>query len=115
MLKKGKAIVLGIVRQETANELVKQEYLQLIETVIVYKLPNMSREEIEAMFGLSELKQTRVYQEALQEGIEEGERRANLKAVPRLLELGLSLERIAEALGLKLEEVRQAAQNQPTE
>ncbi len=42
----------------------------------------MSREEIEAMFGLSELKQTRVYQEAFQEG--------KLEAIPRLLTLGLT-------------------------
>ena len=33
----------------------------------------MSREAIEQMLGLSELKQTRVYQEALQEGRQEGE------------------------------------------
>lgn len=103
------------VRQEIADELVKREYLQLIETIIFYKFPNMSREEIQAMFGLSDLKQTRVYQEALHEGIEEGERRANLKAVPRLLALRLSAEQVAEALGLSIEEVRQAAQNQPSE
>ena len=113
MLKTGKAIALGRVRQETANELVKQEYLQSIETIIVYKLPNMSRENIEAMFGVSELKQTRVYQEALQEGIKEGERRAKLEAASRFLALGLSVEQVAEALGLEVEQVRQAAQSQP--
>jgi predicted transposase YdaD len=32
----------------------------------------LSRKEIAAMFGLSELKQTRVYQEAKEEGKEEG-------------------------------------------
>jgi predicted transposase/invertase (TIGR01784 family) len=42
--------------------------IDLIETIMVYKFPQLSREAIERMFGLSELKQTRVYQEALQEG-----------------------------------------------
>ncbi len=42
--------------------------IELIETVIVYKFPNLSREAIETMLGLSELKQTKVYQEALEEG-----------------------------------------------
>lgn len=46
--------------------------IKLIETIIVYKFPELSREEIEGMFGLSELKQTKVYQEALQEGKQEG-------------------------------------------
>ena len=63
------------------------------------------------MFGLSELKQTRVYQEALQEG----ERKAKLEAASRFLALGLSVEQVAEALGLEVEEVRQEAQNLPTE
>lgn len=42
--------------------------IRLIETIMIYKFPQLSREEIERMFGLSELKQTKVYQEALQEG-----------------------------------------------
>lgn len=67
------------------------------------------------MFSLSELKQTRIYQEALEEGREEGERRAKLVIVPRLLARGLSMEQIAEDLGLSVEEVRQAAQNQTLE
>jgi predicted transposase/invertase (TIGR01784 family) len=46
--------------------------LELLETVLVYKFAELSREEIEAMFGLSELKQTRVYQEAREEGKLEG-------------------------------------------
>jgi predicted transposase/invertase (TIGR01784 family) len=42
--------------------------IELIETIVVYKFPLLGREEIENMLGLSELKQTKVYQEALQEG-----------------------------------------------
>lgn len=60
------------------------------------------------MFGLSELKQTRIYQEA----VEEGKQEAKLELIPRLLARGLSVEQIAEDLGLSIEEVRQAAQNQ---
>jgi predicted transposase YdaD len=55
---------------------------------------------------LSELKQTRVYQEAL----EEGELRAKLELVPRLLGLGLSVEQVADAVALDVERVRQATQ-----
>jgi len=39
---------------------------------LTYYFPQKSREEIEAMFELSDLKQTRVYQEALAEGEERG-------------------------------------------
>lgn len=34
--------------------------LELIETILVYKFPAMSREEIEGMFGLSDLKQINI-------------------------------------------------------
>lgn len=112
-------ILIERVRQEIGDEFVKEEYLELIETIIFYKLPSMSREEIAAMFGMSELKQTRVYQEALEEGRQEGKREgqleAKLEAVPRFLALGLSREQVAEALGLEVEQVRQAAQNMPSE
>jgi predicted transposase YdaD len=42
--------------------------LEILKTVIVYQFPKLSREAIEQMLGLSELKQARVYQDALQEG-----------------------------------------------
>jgi predicted transposase/invertase (TIGR01784 family) len=81
----------------------------------------MSREEIEAMFGLNELKQTRVYQEAREEGKqeareearEEGRFEAKLEAIPKLLALGLTPEQIAQALDLDVAQVQQAAQQTP--
>lgn len=69
----------------------------------------MSREEIEGMFGLSDLKQTRVYQE----GKQEGAREEKLRMIPLLLRLGLSFEETAKELGLSLEEVLQERQKQP--
>ncbi|MEA5579720.1 Rpn family recombination-promoting nuclease/putative transposase [Nodularia harveyana UHCC-0300] len=96
--------------KQEINSQRQQQLLQLIETILVYKLPQMSREDIEAMFGLSELKQTRFYQEAFQEGEEEGERKGKLKAVPPMLAAGLTVEQIAAALELSVEDVRQATQ-----
>ncbi|MFP4102444.1 Rpn family recombination-promoting nuclease/putative transposase [Coleofasciculus sp.] len=90
---------------QITDETTKRNLIDLIETIIVYKLPQKSREEIEAMLGLSELKQTKVYQEAQ----EEGEQKAKLKAIPRLMQLGLSGEMIAEGLDLPGEVVQQAA------
>jgi predicted transposase/invertase (TIGR01784 family) len=107
------------VRAETFQQQSQADILQLIEAILVYKLPQLSREEIEAMFSLDDLKQTRVYQEALeegrQEGLEEGRQRgreeARLELVPFLISLGISLEEIAVRLGLQLEQVQQAAQS----
>lgn len=86
------------------------------------------------MLGLSALRQTRVYQEALeegrqegrqealeegrqegrQEGLERGQLQAKLAMIPRLLQRGLSLEELAEVLELDIETIRQAAAQQNT-
>ncbi len=39
----------------------------MVSTIVVYKFNNLSRAEVEAMLGI-ELQQTRVYQEAREEG-----------------------------------------------
>ena len=96
-------------KQAVNLQLQQQQLLEFIETILVYKFPKMSREEIEAMFGLSELKQTRVYQE----GKEEGSLEAKLEAIPRLLALGLTVEQIAQALDLDVAQVQQLAQQTP--
>jgi len=78
------------------------------------------------MFSLSELKQTRFYQDAFTEGREEGRKEVfekaftegkqkgarleKLRIAPLMLKLGLSVEQVAQQLGLSVEEVRQAAQ-----
>jgi predicted transposase/invertase (TIGR01784 family) len=61
-------------RQETIIGISGQTIIELIETIIVYKFTSLSRKEIEAMLGLGDLKQSRVYQEALEEGRQEGQR-----------------------------------------
>jgi predicted transposase YdaD len=46
----------------------RDDILELIETILIYKYPDQTRQEIATMLRLSDLKQTRVYQDAHQEG-----------------------------------------------
>ncbi|MHC5732180.1 MAG: Rpn family recombination-promoting nuclease/putative transposase, partial [Nostoc sp.] len=67
-------------------------------------------------------RQTRFYQdvfeegkqegrrEVFEEGREEGRQEAKLEVIPQLLALGLSIEQIAQVVGLDEQLVRQAAQ-----
>ncbi|WP_442948890.1 Eco57I restriction-modification methylase domain-containing protein [Nostoc sp.] len=93
-------------KEELTDTLIQRKVLEFIETIVVYKFPNLSREEIETMLNLNLLKQTKVYQEAK----EEGKLETKLKMIPILLELGLSVQQIAERLELDVEEVRKAIQ-----
>ena len=97
--------------RETGVENRQQELLELIETILIYKLPRITRKEIEAMFSLSELRQTRVFQEALEEGRQEGEIIGKLASVPLLLRAGVNPEEIAASLGLSLEQVLEVARS----
>ncbi len=65
-------ILIDMAKEEIKETVSQKDLIDLIQAIIVYKLPTKSRKEIETMLGLSELKQTRVYQEALAEGREEG-------------------------------------------
>ena len=58
--------------QQEPNTDLQDQVVKFIETVLVYKFPKLSRQEIEAMFTFNDLKNTRVYQDAKQEGLQEG-------------------------------------------
>ena len=124
-------------KQQVTDAAIQQNVVELIEKIIVYKFPQKSRQELEAMFSLTEWKQTRFYQEAKEEGKLEGEQKGRLegeqkgrlegeqkgklegelegklKTVPLLLKLGLTPEQIAEELKIDIEKIQQfiASQN----
>lgn len=89
-------------QHEVGDLLVQREIMELIQTIVVYKFPKISRKELEQMLGLGDLKETKFYQEAKQE--------TKLEAVPRLLKMGLTVEQVAQALDLSVEEVKKATQ-----
>jgi predicted transposase/invertase (TIGR01784 family) len=67
--KKSEPYVQNIVNQlSNRTDSQNQAIIELVSTVMVYKFPELSHEVIEAMFTVSELKQTRVYRDAMNEG-----------------------------------------------
>ena len=107
--------------QETSRQLAQpsqqQDIIDLIESIVIYKFPQLSRQEIAAMLGVEDLKQTRFYQEVfaegkqegIQQGKQEGKQEGKLEAVSRMIELGWELETIAQCLDLPIEAVREQA------
>lgn len=85
-------------REEVTDKLIQNKVIDFIETIIVYKFPNLSREEIETMLNLNLIRETKVYQEAKEEG--------KLELVPKLIKKGLSIQEIAELLELDIENIR---------
>ena len=72
-------------RREIVDATINQDIVELLETVLLSKFSKLTRQEIETMFLLSDIKQTRVYQDAKQEGIQEGRQEGRQNEAKRLL------------------------------
>ena len=101
--------VIERVQQSESSTLASAEIIEIITTIAVYKFSSLSREEVEAMLGLT-LEETRFYQQAKQEGREERETEMLRVTVPLLLRSGMSVEQIAQVLNVDVESVQQAIQ-----
>jgi predicted transposase/invertase (TIGR01784 family) len=121
-------LLINQAKREINDPISQKEVIELIEKIIVYKFPKKSREELEAMFNLTDWRQTKFYQETKLEGklegkiegkIEgklegkiEGKLEAKLEMIPILMRLGLNAEQIAQELELDLKIVRQHISSQ---
>jgi predicted transposase YdaD len=92
-LDKAKAMIPSVRTSERPRHF-QRMLIQLIETVIIYQFPNWSREEIERMLQVSDIRQTRVFQEAKEE------------VALKLIQLGRPIAEIAEATDLTPARIR---------
>jgi predicted transposase/invertase (TIGR01784 family) len=98
---KGRALI-DRTQQELTDVTIQRNFVELVETIFVYKFPQLNSREIGQMLGLAELKQTRVYQEAQEEKRDE----MLEKMVPKLIRRGLTVEEIADDLELPIETIQ---------
>jgi predicted transposase/invertase (TIGR01784 family) len=91
-------------KKEITDEALRASLIELIETVIIYKMPRLSREEIQAMLQVQDIRETRVYQEAKEEGLKEGEERGIEKGIERERQRTLQekLDAISQLAALKI-------------
>lgn len=91
--------------QSARNALTREQAVELVQTIVLYRFPKLSQEELEAMIGLVDLKHTRVYQEIQQEvraeALQEGKREAKVELVARMLTRDFGIREIAEILDLR--------------
>ncbi len=95
-----------------------KEILDVVQQILFYKFKTKSRKEIMQMLGIEEeiLRETKAFQEILQEGKEEGKAIGKgemlAKTVPILRELGLNDEDIARKLEVPIETIKAIAPRQ---
>ncbi len=108
--------VLDKARRELPDTALGNQLVQLVKEFLIQKFANLSPEELRVMFNLADIRDTRVFKDALEEGREEGlqeglerERKAKDKIARRLLAEGLAVKKIAQIVGLPVEKVRRLA------
>jgi len=87
--------------------------IELMYQVLIRRYPGKDREDLRHMFKLHDIRETRVWKEAHEEGVEEGlekgKQRRDEEHVERLKANGKTLKEISELLGITLAEVRRLA------
>ncbi len=92
------------VQQEETALSDKNEIIDIVSTIIVYKFAELSREEVELMLNLTPLYETRIYKDL--------QRETNLKVIRNLLKEGQTVEYIAKIVELPIEEVHRIIDEQ---
>ncbi len=94
----------------------QKRVVQFIETVILYQYPKLTRKEIEAMLQVSDVRETRVFQEALEEGLEKGRKegveQGIVQVALRMLQSNRPVVDIVAATGLSAAQIRKLKKKQ---
>jgi len=80
--------------------------LEFIERVILHQFPKMSREEMASMLQITDVRQSRIFQEAQEEGREEGREEGIENVALRLLQMKKPIAEIVAATGLTPARIR---------
>ena len=91
-------------RSEIGDRSQRESLLQLIERILVYKLPGLGFKEIQAMFQIHDIRESRFYQEAKKDGVQEG----IVIGIEKGIEKGIALT-IARMAANKMDEAQIAA------
>ena len=118
--------VLGRIRQEVSDAAQRSALIGLVEEVIVSKLPQLSREEVAAMFQLGDYRKSRIFQDGKEEGKLEGELIGKLEGeqrgiletkmalIPKLHADGYATAEIAELLDVPVRDVQKLLRSSRT-
>jgi predicted transposase/invertase (TIGR01784 family) len=101
--------VLRKARIQLADSDLEPRVVQLVERLLMSRFPQFDREEVRMKFKLHDIRESKVWKEAHEGGIEEGEVRMLKKTIETLVGKGMTLEKISALLDISVDKVRRAA------
>jgi predicted transposase/invertase (TIGR01784 family) len=103
--------------QEISDSGLGKRAIELVEGLLLRRFTQLDREEVRAMFQLHDLRESKVWQEAhregIEEGIQEGKTLTQLEVVRNCLAKGMSAKEIAGVLKISLVQVRRLTKQVP--
>ncbi len=99
-------------KQEVRHKRMQVKLLELIEFVAISKLSNLSKEEVRAMLELDDYRKSRFYQEARQDGIDEGKTEMLRENIRQMASKGCDAKQISQLLGVDLKIVKKTLKSQ---
>jgi predicted transposase/invertase (TIGR01784 family) len=108
-----------LAQARSQGDLFYERVLEIVEKTLLQRFPDLSQEELLVMMDiqLNDWRNSRIYREVKDEGKSEGKSEGKLEgkleAVPGLLALGLTIPKIAEVLGLSVEQVQSQVSPSP--
>jgi predicted transposase YdaD len=104
------------VRRETDAEL-QAKVVELLERVLLVRFPEFGVEAMRMKFKLHDIKESKVWKEAVQEGKEEGKEVGKTDEretiVRKCLAKGMTERQISELLDIRIQEVRRLTNGHP--
>ncbi len=89
---------------------IEAKLLELIEYVVISRLSGLSKEEVRVMLGLNDYKKSRFYQEARQDGIDEGIEKGRQdelqENIRKMASKGFDAKQISDVLDIDVKIVR---------
>src|SRR5262245_14012382 len=86
-----------------------QAVMELVLQVLLHRFPNLDRKEIGKMFGLKDIRKSKVWKEAYRLGIENGEKNARKNLILKCRLKGMDVKEIADLFAMSMREVRRFA------
>jgi predicted transposase/invertase (TIGR01784 family) len=88
--------------------------IELVEEILLRRFTQLDREEVRKMFQLHDLRESKVWQEARQTGIEEGTTNTQRDLARKCRARGMSAKEIAELMELPIQTIRRLMRSQST-
>jgi predicted transposase/invertase (TIGR01784 family) len=111
-------------KTEITDSASRVDLIEFIETIIMYKVPRLTREEIQTMLQLHDIRESRAWQEAraeglqaglqegLEKGLEKGRKEGLAVAIAKMAAQRMSAKKIATILQMDIETVRRVLKRQ---